>query len=94
VLEVFLGDRDMSRFHAATAGPHFERAYALAPNPRLLLLAAEARARAGEFAQARADVDRAWKSGGLNAHNQESARTLSRMIDDLERARAARTAAP
>lgn len=88
-LEVFLGDRDMSRFQAAPAGPHFERAYALTPNPRLLLLAAEARARAADFAQARADVDRAWKSGGLNERNQQSARTLSRMIDELERAHSA-----
>lgn len=85
MLEVFLGDRAMNQRDAIRAAPHFERAYALAPNPRLLLLATEARARAGDFAAARADLAKAWGSGLLNARNQESARTLGQMIDAMER---------
>lgn len=85
MLEVWLGDHAMNRHDAVRAAPYFERAYALAPNPRLLLLATEARARAGDFAAARADLARAWGSGALNARNQESARTLGQMIDAMER---------
>lgn len=85
MLEVFLGDRAMNQRDAIRAAPHFERAYALAPNPRLLLLATEARARAGDFAAARVDLAKAWGSGLLNTRNQESARTLGTMIDAMER---------
>jgi hypothetical protein len=93
-LEVYLGEQEMNRFRAAPAAPHFERAYELAPNPRLLLLAAEARARAGEFARARADIDRARKSGALTPRNEESARVLERLVDDLERSPTPATGAP
>jgi hypothetical protein len=70
---------DLQQFGAA--GQYYERAYGFSPNPRFLLLAAEARLMDGEIAAARRDVARARASRGLNVRGRESARRLDEMIE-------------
>jgi hypothetical protein len=82
-LEAYLAQREMNRRDAVAAVPHFERAYALAPNPRLLLQAAEARAASGDVAGARATLSRARATGALNEHNRETADIIEQRLDAM-----------
>jgi hypothetical protein len=81
VLHQYLGQRSMDLGQFELAGGYFERAYGFSPNPRYLLLAAEARLMNGEITGARGDVVRARASRRLNARGMQSARQLDEMIE-------------
>lgn len=58
-LFAYLGQRAMNQMRFQVAGPSYDRAFELNPNPRHLLLAAEAWAYAGDLVAARRDIARA-----------------------------------
>jgi hypothetical protein len=62
------------------AAPEFELAFALNPNPRRALMAAEAWAGAGDFVAARAAVARARAAGELSPSLEQSAGRIEALI--------------
>ena len=73
---------DLNRF--GLAARYYEKAYEIAPNPRYLLLAAEAWAMNREPRPAAAAVARARATGRLNAFSQDAAAKLEEMIHAME----------
>jgi hypothetical protein len=82
-LHVYLGQRAMDYGAPKFAGPEFELAFQLNPNPRRALLAAEAWARAGNLAAARSALARGRAVGPLSPTLQASADQLDALIARL-----------
>jgi len=82
-LHDWLGQRAMDLGEPGYAAPEFEHSFELNRNPRRALLAAEAYARAGDLAHARAMLARAEAAGPLSPSVAESARRLSELITTL-----------
>jgi hypothetical protein len=82
-LHVYLGQRAMDLGAPQFAAPEFDRAFELNPNPRRALMAAEAWARAGNVAAARASMTRARKAGPLPPSLEVSAKQVEALIDRL-----------
>ena len=83
-LHLYLGQRAMDNGAYGLAGRYYDRAYDFSPNPRFLLLAAEAWVVEGDSGAASRDVARARASGGLNARGLESGRRREQMIAGAE----------
>ncbi|TMQ73955.1 MAG: hypothetical protein E6K81_02025 [Candidatus Eisenbacteria bacterium] len=95
-LHLYLGQRAMDLGLAAAAAPEFEASFRLDPNPRRALFAAEAWARAGSPAAARAALARARATGPLVQELEASARRLDALVARMsaDSARAAGAAPP
>lgn len=93
VLHEYLGQRAMDHGAPALAAPEFERSFDYNRNPRRLLLAVEAWARAGDLPRARAALARGRAAGPLSPSVAESARRLEIMLAQLT-ADSARRAVP
>jgi hypothetical protein len=93
VLHEYLGQRAMDHGAPALAAPEFERSFEYNRNPRRVLLAAEAWARAGDLPRARSALARGLAAGPLLPSVAESARRLDIMIAQLT-ADSARRAVP
>ncbi|MBI1796498.1 MAG: hypothetical protein HYR74_05545 [Candidatus Eisenbacteria bacterium] len=80
-LHMYMGQRAMDLGAPEFAAPEFDRAFALNPNPRRALLAAEAWARAGRVVSARASLARARAAGPLSPSLEDGAKKVATLID-------------
>lgn len=82
-LHGYLGQRAMDMGAPAFAAPEFERSFELNRNPRRVLLAAEAWARAGDLPRARTALARGRAAGPLSPSVSESARRLEALFAQM-----------
>jgi hypothetical protein len=82
-LHLWFGQLSMDHRQFAAAGDHYDQAFALNPNPRRALLAAEAWAMAGDFAAARRSLGRARATPGLSPELLQGADRIEGLIDAM-----------
>jgi hypothetical protein len=92
-LHSYLGQTAMDRGYPALAAPELERSYELNRNPRRAFIAAEAWARAGDLARARALITRGRAAGALSPSVSHAADQLDSLVAGMA-ADSARRAAP